>query len=93
MNSPGVCAAEQTEPHFLMIWHPGVYGDDLRLQLTLDARLQELAAKALAAQVTKWKAQKGRHRDGCHQWRTAGVGVNADLRPQSLLAFCTGSVP
>ena len=39
---------------------PGAfYGDDLRLQLTLDTRLQELAAKALAAQVTKWKAKKG----------------------------------
>mgnify|MGYP001418895076 FL=1 len=39
---------------------PGAfYGDDLRLQLTLDARLQELAVQALAAQVTKWKAKKG----------------------------------
>ena len=39
---------------------PGAfYGDDLRLQLTLDARLQELAGKALAAQVAKWKAKKG----------------------------------
>ena len=39
---------------------PGMfYGDDLRLQLTLDSRLQELAVKALAAQVAKWKAQKG----------------------------------
>ncbi|MDA7437714.1 penicillin-binding protein 2, partial [Synechococcus sp. AH-601-P06] len=39
---------------------PGVfYGDDLRLQLTLDSRLQELAMKALAAQVAKWKAKKG----------------------------------
>ncbi|HJN36255.1 MAG: peptidoglycan D,D-transpeptidase FtsI family protein [Prochlorococcus sp.] len=39
---------------------PGVfYGDDLRLQLTLDARLQELSVRALAAQVRKWKAQKG----------------------------------
>ncbi len=39
---------------------PGVFfGDDLRLQLTLDARLQELAAKALTAQVKKWKAKKG----------------------------------
>ena len=39
---------------------PGAfYGDDLRLQLTLDARLQELAVKALAAQVGKWKAKKG----------------------------------
>ena len=39
---------------------PGVFfGDDLRLQLTLDARLQELAAKALSAQVKTWKAKKG----------------------------------
>ena len=39
---------------------PGAfYGDDLRLQLTLDSRLQELAVKALAAQVAKWKAKKG----------------------------------
>ena len=39
---------------------PGVFfGDDLRLQLTLDARLQELAAKALTAQVKTWKAKKG----------------------------------
>ena len=39
---------------------PGAfYGDDLRLQLTLDARLQELAVQALAAQVAKWKAKKG----------------------------------
>ena len=39
---------------------PGVfYGDDLRLQLTLDSRLQQLAVKALAAQVAKWNAKKG----------------------------------
>ena len=39
---------------------PGVFfGDDLRLQLTLDARLQELAAKALTTQVKTWKAKKG----------------------------------
>ena len=35
------------------------FGDDLRLQLTLDARLQAVAAKALADQVKTWKAQKG----------------------------------
>ena len=35
------------------------FGDDLRLQLTLDARLQAVAAKALAAQIKTWKAQKG----------------------------------
>ena len=39
---------------------PGVFfGDDLRLQLTLDSRLQEVSVKALAAQVKKWKAKKG----------------------------------
>jgi len=39
---------------------PGsLYSDDLQLQLTLDARLQELTAKALAAQVSKWKAKRG----------------------------------
>ena len=39
---------------------PGAfYGDDLRLQLTLDSRLQQVALKALAEQVAKWKAQKG----------------------------------
>ena len=39
---------------------PGAFfGDDLRLQLTLDARLQDLAAKALADQVKQWKAKKG----------------------------------
>ena len=39
---------------------PGVfYGDDLRLQLTLDGRLQELAVKALSQQVATWKAKKG----------------------------------
>lgn len=39
---------------------PGAfYGDDLRLQLTLDSRLQELTAKALTDQVAKWKAKKG----------------------------------
>ena len=35
------------------------FGDDLRLQLTLDARLQAVAAKALTAQIKTWKAQKG----------------------------------
>ncbi len=39
---------------------PGVFfGDDLRLQLTLDSGLQELTVKALDAQVKKWKAKKG----------------------------------
>ena len=39
---------------------PGAfYGDDLRLQLTLDSRLQQVALKALAEQVAELKAQKG----------------------------------
>ncbi len=39
---------------------PGVfYEDNLSLQLTLDARLQELASKVLTRQVAKWKAKKG----------------------------------
>ncbi len=39
---------------------PGIfYGDDLKLQLTLDARLQQLALEALSEQVKKWKAKKG----------------------------------
>ena len=39
---------------------PGVlYGDDLKLQLTLDARLQQVAQMALAKQVKQWKAQRG----------------------------------
>ncbi len=36
-----------------------LYGDDLRLQLTLDARLQQVAQKALHDQVSKWKAKRG----------------------------------
>ncbi|MEX1316352.1 MAG: penicillin-binding protein 2 [Synechococcaceae cyanobacterium] len=35
-----------------------LYGDDLRLQLTLDARLQQVAQQALASQVAKWKAKR-----------------------------------
>jgi len=39
---------------------PGViYGDDLRLQLTLDARLQQVAQQALTKQVKQWKAKRG----------------------------------
>ncbi len=39
---------------------PGVlFGDDLRLQLTLDARLQELSLRALTDQVRQWNAHKG----------------------------------
>ena len=36
-----------------------LYGDDLRLQLTLDARLQQVAQQALAQQVKRWKAKRG----------------------------------
>ena len=35
-----------------------LYGDDLRLQLTLDARLQQVAQQALADQVKTWKAKR-----------------------------------
>ena len=35
-----------------------LYGDDLRLQLTLDARLQQVTQQALANQVKKWKAKR-----------------------------------
>ncbi len=39
---------------------PGVFlGDDLRLELTLDVRLQEIASKSLTEQVKNWKADKG----------------------------------
>jgi cell division protein FtsI (penicillin-binding protein 3) len=36
-----------------------LYGDDLRLQLTLDARLQQVAYQALAKQVKHWNAKRG----------------------------------
>jgi len=36
-----------------------LYGDDLRLQLTLDSRLQQVAQAALAKQVKQWKAKRG----------------------------------
>jgi cell division protein FtsI (penicillin-binding protein 3) len=36
-----------------------LYGDDLRLQLTLDARLQQVAHQALARQVKQWGAKRG----------------------------------
>ena len=36
-----------------------LYGDDLRLQLTLDARLQQVAQQALARQTKQWNAKRG----------------------------------
>jgi len=36
-----------------------LYGDDLRLQLTLDARLQQVAQQALSRQIKKWSAKRG----------------------------------
>lgn len=35
-----------------------LYSDDLRLQLTLDSRLQQVAQQALVAQVKKWNAKR-----------------------------------
>lgn len=36
-----------------------LYGDDLRLQLTLDSRLQLVAQQAVAKQMKQWKAKRG----------------------------------
>ncbi|MBM5799309.1 MAG: penicillin-binding protein 2 [Cyanobacteria bacterium K_DeepCast_35m_m2_023] len=36
-----------------------LYGDDLRLQLTLDARLQQVAQQALARSIKQWNAKRG----------------------------------
>ena len=39
---------------------PGLFdGDDLKLQLTVDIRLQEIASNALKDGVSKWNAKKG----------------------------------
>ena len=59
----GIAKVERTQNGYmegLATLCAGVFfGDDLRLQLTLDARLQAVAAKALATQIKTWKAQKG----------------------------------
>lgn len=36
-----------------------LYGDDLRLQLTLDARLQQVAQQAVGKQMRQWNAKRG----------------------------------
>lgn len=73
---------------------PGVlYGDDLKLQLTLDARLQQVAQMALAKQVKQWKAQRGSAGDGCQQRRTAGPGLYTDLQPQPVLEVQARALP
>ncbi|MEY4352014.1 MAG: hypothetical protein RLZZ609_255 [Cyanobacteriota bacterium] len=36
-----------------------LYGDDLRLQLTLDARLQQVAQQAVGKQMKQWNAKRG----------------------------------
>jgi cell division protein FtsI (penicillin-binding protein 3) len=36
-----------------------LYGDDLRLQLTLDSRLQLVAQQAVAKQMKQWRAKRG----------------------------------
>ncbi|MFO7629516.1 MAG: penicillin-binding protein 2 [Prochlorococcaceae cyanobacterium] len=53
-----------------------LYGDDLRLQLTLDARLQQLAQQALSKQVKQWKAKRG-------------VALVMDVRNGELLALAS----
>ena len=53
-----------------------LYGDDLRLQLTLDARLQQVAQLALSKQVKQWKAKRG-------------VAIVMDVRNGELLALAS----
>ena len=53
-----------------------VYQDDLRLQLTLDNRLQRAAASTLAAQLQKFKAKRG-------------AVMVMDVRDGSILALVT----
>ncbi len=53
-----------------------LYGDDLRLQLTLDARLQQVAQQALGKQVKQWHAKRG-------------VAIVMDVRNGELLALAS----
>ncbi len=53
-----------------------LYGDDLRLQLTLDARLQQVAQMALTKQVKQWNAKRG-------------VALVMDVRNGELLALAS----
>ncbi|MFM8935467.1 MAG: peptidoglycan D,D-transpeptidase FtsI family protein [Vulcanococcus sp.] len=53
-----------------------LYGDDLRLQLTLDARLQQVAQLALSKQVKQWHAKRG-------------VAIVMDVRNGELLALAS----
>ena len=53
-----------------------LYGDDLRLQLTLDARLQQVAQQALSKQVKQWHAKRG-------------VAIVMDVRNGELLALAS----
>ena len=53
-----------------------LYGDDLRLQLTLDARLQQVAQLALTKQVKQWRAKRG-------------VAIVMDVRNGELVALAS----
>ena len=53
-----------------------LYGDDLRLQLTLDARLQQVAQLALSKQVKQWNAKRG-------------VAIVMDVRNGELVALAS----
>jgi cell division protein FtsI (penicillin-binding protein 3) len=53
-----------------------LYGDDLRLQLTLDGRLQQVAQLALSKQVKQWHAKRG-------------VAIVMDVRNGELLALAS----
>jgi len=53
-----------------------LYGDDLRLQLTLDARLQQVAQLALSRQVKQWNAKRG-------------VAIVMDVRNGELVALAS----